>query len=99
MPADTAAVTSGSAHCGGKCDGCAKTSPISVTTAAIVAWRATLFLVRLEQEDNGDDRADRPTDRGKQHMLGAESCENVAARHDQKAGEPRAGKLFGSRMQ
>src|SRR4029077_5885047 len=46
MPADTAAVTKGSAHCGGKCEGWAKTSPIRVTTALIVAWRPTLFVVR-----------------------------------------------------
>src|SRR5262249_52156548 len=46
MAADTAAVTSGSAHCGGKCDGCAKTSPMKVAIALIVACRATLSTVR-----------------------------------------------------
>ena len=98
MPADTAAVTSGSAHCGGKCDGCAKTSPISVTTAAIVAWRPTLFLapVHLQQEHDSDHRANGAANRGEENMVGTERREYVAARHDQKAGEPRAGKLFGS---
>ena len=46
MPADTAAVTTGSAHCGGKCDGCAKISPTNVATALIVACLATLSVVR-----------------------------------------------------
>ena len=46
MPAATAAVTTGSAHCGGKCDGCAKISPMNVATALIVACRATLSVVR-----------------------------------------------------
>jgi hypothetical protein len=46
MPAETTAVTSGSAHCGGKCDGCAKTSPMNVAKALIVAWRATELVVR-----------------------------------------------------
>jgi len=43
---DTAAVTTGSAHCGGKCDGCAKTSPMNVASALIVACRETLSVVR-----------------------------------------------------
>ena len=39
MLAETAPVTSGSAHCGGKCEPCAKVSPMKVATAAIVACR------------------------------------------------------------
>ena len=39
MLAETAPVTSGSAHCGGKCEPCAKVSPMNVATAAIVACR------------------------------------------------------------
>jgi len=46
IPADTALVIRGSAHCGPKCDGCANTSPISVTTALSVAWRPTLLVLR-----------------------------------------------------
>jgi hypothetical protein len=46
MPPDTAAVTVGSAHCGGKCDGCAKISPMNVAIALIVACRAALSIVR-----------------------------------------------------
>jgi hypothetical protein len=46
MLADTAAVIVGSAHCGGKCDGCAKISPTNVATALMVACRLTLSVVR-----------------------------------------------------
>ena len=46
MPADTAAVINGSAHCGGKCDGSAKISPMNVATALIVACRVMLSVVR-----------------------------------------------------
>lgn len=46
MLADTADVIIGSAHCGGKCDGCAKISPMNVATALIVACRLTLSVVR-----------------------------------------------------
>jgi hypothetical protein len=46
MPPDTAAVTVGSAHCGGKWDGCAKISPMNVAIALIVACRAALSIVR-----------------------------------------------------
>ena len=40
------AVTSGSAHCGGKCDGCAKISPMKVANALIVACRIAEFNFR-----------------------------------------------------
>ena len=46
MAAETRAVTSGSAHCGGKCDGCAKMSPIKVANALIVACRVAEFNFR-----------------------------------------------------
>ena len=46
MHADTAAVTAGSAHCGGKCDGCAKISPVNVAIELIVTCRATELVVR-----------------------------------------------------
>src|SRR5207253_9630885 len=45
MPPDTAAVTVGSAHCGGKWDECANTSPMNVAIALIVACRAALSIV------------------------------------------------------
>jgi hypothetical protein len=44
MAAATQAVTNGSAHCGGKCDGCAKTSPINVAKALIVICRMSDLL-------------------------------------------------------
>jgi len=47
MPPDTAAVTVGSAHCGGKWYGCAKISPMNVAIALIVACRAALCPVHL----------------------------------------------------
>src|SRR5215467_8594668 len=46
MPPDTTAVTVGSAHCGGKWEGCANMSPINVAIALIVACRAALSIVR-----------------------------------------------------
>jgi hypothetical protein len=46
MHADTAAVTAGSAHCGGKCDGCAKMSPMNVAIELIVTCRAAELVVR-----------------------------------------------------
>jgi len=46
MDADTAAVTTGSAHCGGKCDGCAKMSPANVAIELIVTCRTTELVVR-----------------------------------------------------
>jgi hypothetical protein len=95
MLADIAAVTSGSAHCGGKCEGWAKISPMKVAIALIVACRATLSMVRsLQEEKNGNHCAYAPANRGETHMLQAECAENVAARHHKKAGEPRACELF-----
>jgi len=46
MLADTAAVIVGSAHCGGKWDGCANVSPMNVAMALIVACRPALTIVR-----------------------------------------------------
>jgi hypothetical protein len=66
----SAAVTNGSAHCGGKCDGCAKISPMNVATALIVACRRLLFHVlralrrrrqggQHEQDARGREQAER----------------------------------------
>jgi hypothetical protein len=46
MHADTVAVTNGSAHWGGKCDGCAKISPANVAIELIVTCRASELVVR-----------------------------------------------------
>ena len=46
MPPDTTAVIVGSAHCGGKWEGCANTSPMNVAIALIVACREALSIVR-----------------------------------------------------
>ena len=51
--------------------------------------------VHLQQEHDCDQPANGAANRGEEYMVDAEGCENVAARHDQKAGEPRAGKLLG----
>ena len=66
MPADTAAVTTGSAHCGGKCDGCAKISPMNVADRADrrLPGDAVGRPVHLHQEGNGDQRADKAAHRG-----------------------------------
>jgi len=53
--------------------------------------------VHLEEECDSDDRANGSANRSEQHVLDAKRGENVAARHDEKAGKPRPSKLFGSR--
>jgi hypothetical protein len=62
-----AAVTVGSAHCGGKCDGCAKISPTNVATALIGRLSADAVgrPVHLHQQGDGHRRADNAADRGR----------------------------------
>ena len=55
--------------------------------------------VHLQQEDDSDHRANGAANRGENHMVHTERGEDVAARHDEKAGEPRAGELFSSRTE
>jgi hypothetical protein len=53
--------------------------------------------VHLQKKYNGGQCAYGSTNRRKEKMLGAERCENVASRHDEKASEPRPTKLFNGR--
>ncbi|HEY4860394.1 MAG TPA: hypothetical protein VII14_10700 [Xanthobacteraceae bacterium] len=50
--------------------------------------------IHLEEEGYGNRRADNPANRSEAYVLHTECSENVAARHHQKAGEPRARELF-----
>jgi hypothetical protein len=76
--ADTEAVTVGSAHCGGKWDGCANMSPMNVAMALIVACRPALSIAN----------------RGEEGMLETERSENVSARHYEKTGKPCSSEFF-----
>ena len=53
--------------------------------------------IHLDKQSNGGQCAYGSTNRCEEKMLGAERCENIASRHDEKAGEPRSTKLFNSR--
>ena len=55
--------------------------------------------VHLQQEHDGDHRADGAANRGEENMVRAERGKDVAASHDEKAGEPGAGKFFSGRTQ
>jgi hypothetical protein len=50
MPADTAVVITGSGHCGGRCDGCAKISPMNVTRSLFDAVAGMTGLTPLVRE-------------------------------------------------
>jgi hypothetical protein len=99
MPADTAAVINGSAHCGGKCDGCAKISPMNVATALIVACRVMLSVVRsiCARRATVTAAPTIPQTEARSACSKLERGENVAARHHKKAGKPRPCELFSSR--
>jgi hypothetical protein len=99
MPADTSLVIRGSAHCGPKCDGCANTSPISVTTALSVAWRPTLLVVRSiwTRSATVTTAPTVPQIHSKDYMLHAERRKNITACHDEQTREPRTRELLGSR--
>ena len=96
MLADTAAVIVGSAHCGGKWDGCANVSPMKVAMALIVACRPALFDCPIHLCDNGnrDGSADNPANRGEECMLETERSKNISARHYEKTGKPCSSELF-----
>jgi len=70
-----------------------RNNPADCCLAADTVSRA----VHLDEECDGSQCAYGPANRREEHMLEAERGENVAARHDEKAGEPRASKLFQSR--
>jgi hypothetical protein len=53
--------------------------------------------IHLQKECDGGQCAYGSTNRREEKMLGAERCENIASRHDEKAGEPRPTKLFNGR--
>ena len=55
--------------------------------------------IHLEEESNSEDRASGSANRSVEHMLDTECNENVAPRHDEKAGEPGSSKFFSSRTQ
>ena len=99
MPADTAAVITGSAHCGGKCDGCAEdiTDERRDRADRGLPGDAVSRPVHLREEGNGNRRADHPANRGEERVLETERGKNVAARHHEKAGKPRPCELFSSR--
>src|SRR6516165_8198964 len=98
MPADTAAVTNGSAHAGPKCEGCAKTSNQRHDRAQrCLAADAVRGPVHLNEKRDSDHRANSPTNRSENDVLETERIENIAPRHYQKAGEPRTCEFFGSR--
>ena len=90
MLADTAAVIVGSAHCGGKWDGCANVSPMKVAMALIVACRPALSIVRSICAIT----ANNPANRGEECMLETERSENISARHYEKTGKPCPSELF-----
>jgi hypothetical protein len=52
--------------------------------------------VHLDEKRNGDHRANSPTNRSENDVLETERIENIAPRHDQKAGKPRTRELLGS---
>jgi hypothetical protein len=99
MQAATAAVITGSAHCGGKCDGCAKISPMKVAMALIVAWRPTLSVVRsiCNRRATVTAAPTTPQNRRETRVLEAERGQNVATGHHEKTGEPGARELLGGR--
>ena len=50
--------------------------------------------VHLDEKRHRGQRTYGPANRSENHMLNAERGENVATRHNQKAGEPRSTKFF-----
>jgi hypothetical protein len=51
----------------------------------------------LREQRNGNRRADNAANRGEAQVLEAERGENVAARHHEKAGQPRPRELLNGR--
>ena len=98
MHADTVAVTNGSAHWGGKCDGCAKISPAKVAIELIVTCRASELVVRSICASRATATA-APT---VPQTEARSACSKLNARKtskrvSEKAGKPKPGKFFGSR--
>lgn len=53
--------------------------------------------VHLDEKCYGRQRTYGPANRSEDQMLNTERCENVATRHNEKAGEPRPEKFFNGR--
>jgi len=99
MPPDTTAVIVGSAHCGGKWDGCANISPMNVAIALIVACRAALSIVRSICASRATATAALtvPQTDARNACSKLNAAKTFPRAHYEKAGEPRSSEFFSSR--